>query len=76
MRYDVVLTYGGALGKQQYLMRRETNRSGSFSYFVLPLQYNYRGDSTMKARKIGPGAITAPTFGTILPATRSPARQL
>ena len=43
VRYDVVLTYGGALGKQQYLMRR-TNGAGSFSYFVLPLQYNYRGD--------------------------------
>lgn len=44
-RYDVVLTYGGALGKQQYLTRR-SNPSGSFSYFVLPLQYNYQGDST------------------------------
>jgi predicted CXXCH cytochrome family protein len=40
--YDVVLTYGGALGKQQYLMRRSND--GSFSYFVLPLQYNYEGD--------------------------------
>ncbi len=40
-RYDVVLTYGGALGKQQYLTRRE---NGSVSYFVLPLQYNYQGD--------------------------------
>ena len=43
-RYDVVLTYGGALGKQQYLTRR-SNPNGSFSYFVLPLQYNYQGDS-------------------------------
>jgi hypothetical protein len=42
-RYDVVLTYGGALGRQQYLTRR-TNQDGSFSYFVLPLQYNYQGD--------------------------------
>jgi cytochrome c553 len=42
-RYDVVLTYGGALGRQQYLTRR-TNADGSFSYFVLPLQYNYQGD--------------------------------
>lgn len=40
--YDVVLTYGGALYKQQYLTRRATN--GGFSYFVLPFQYNYRGD--------------------------------
>ena len=43
VRYDVVLTYGGALYKQQYLMRR-TNSDGSFSYFILPLQYNYQGD--------------------------------
>jgi hypothetical protein len=42
-RYDVVLTYGGALGRQQYLMRR-SNPDGSLSYFVLPLQYNYEGD--------------------------------
>ncbi|MBT8453737.1 MAG: hypothetical protein KJO40_17355 [Deltaproteobacteria bacterium] len=42
-RYDVVLTYGGALGAQQYLTRR-ANADGSFSYFVLPLQYNYEGD--------------------------------
>jgi len=44
-RYDVVLTYGGALGKQQYLTRRE-NASGSLSYFVLPVQYNYDGDTS------------------------------
>ncbi len=43
LRHDVVLTYGGALGKQQYLTRR-TNTDGSLSYFVLPLQYNYEGD--------------------------------
>ena len=42
-RYDVVLTYGGALGAQQYLTRR-INADGSFSYFVLPLQYNYQGN--------------------------------
>ncbi|MBW2718380.1 MAG: hypothetical protein JRD94_07425, partial [Deltaproteobacteria bacterium] len=42
-RHDVVLTYGGALEAQQYLTRR-TNADGSFSYFVLPLQYNYQGD--------------------------------
>lgn len=43
IRYDVVLTYGGALFRQQYLMRR-TNSGGSFSYFLLPLQFNYQGD--------------------------------
>ncbi|MFW2388564.1 MAG: cytochrome c3 family protein [Polyangiales bacterium] len=42
-RYDVVLTYGGALGAQQYLTRR-SNADESFSYFLLPLQYNYEGD--------------------------------
>ena len=41
--YDVLLTYGGALGKQQYLTRR-SNPDGMLSYFVLPLQYNYEGD--------------------------------
>jgi predicted CXXCH cytochrome family protein len=45
VRYDVVLTYGGALGKQQYLMRRLTAGDG-WSYFLLPLQYNYEGDAT------------------------------
>jgi predicted CXXCH cytochrome family protein len=44
-RYDVLLTYGGALGKQQYLTRRE-NADGSLSYFVLPVQYNYEGDTS------------------------------
>jgi hypothetical protein len=42
-RYDVVLTYGGAIHRQQYLMRRAT-MDGSLSYFVLPVQYNYQGD--------------------------------
>ena len=41
--YDVMLTYGGALGKQQYLTRR-SNSDGSLSYFLLPFQYNYEGD--------------------------------
>ena len=42
-RYDLMLTYGGAVEAQQYLTRR-SNADGSFSYFVLPLQYNYQGD--------------------------------
>ena len=41
--YDVDVTYGGAVEKQQYVTRR-TNTDGSFSYFVLPMQYNYQGD--------------------------------
>jgi predicted CXXCH cytochrome family protein len=44
-RYEVVLTYGGAVEKQQYLARSK-NMDGSFSYFVLPLQYNYQGDAS------------------------------
>jgi hypothetical protein len=44
-RYDVVLTYGGALQAQQYLMRR-SNSDGSLSYFVLPVQFNYQGDAS------------------------------
>lgn len=44
-RYDVALTYGGALFRQQYLMRR-TNANGSFSYFLLPVQFNVQGDFT------------------------------
>jgi hypothetical protein len=44
-RYDVVLTYGGAIQRQQYLMRR-TNGNGLLSYFLLPVQYNYQGDSS------------------------------
>ena len=43
-QYDVVLTYGGALAAQQYLMRR-ANGDGSLSYFVLPFQFNYQGDA-------------------------------
>ncbi|MGB5811169.1 MAG: cytochrome c3 family protein, partial [Polyangiales bacterium] len=42
-RYDVVLTYGGALFRQQYLTRRATS-DGSLSYFILPMQYNYQRD--------------------------------
>ncbi len=41
--FDVMLTYGGALGKQQYLTRR-TNDDGGLAYFLLPLIYNYDGD--------------------------------
>jgi hypothetical protein len=43
--YDAVLTYGGAIHRQQYLMRR-TNADGRFSYFVLPVQFNYQGDDS------------------------------
>jgi predicted CXXCH cytochrome family protein len=46
--YDVALTYGGMLSKQQYLMRR-TNADQSVSYFVLPLQRNVNGDDTNPA---------------------------
>jgi hypothetical protein len=42
-RYDVVLTYGGAVHRQEYLTRR-SNDNGSFSYFVLPIDYAYQGE--------------------------------
>ena len=40
--FPVALTYGGALGRQQYIARR-THADGSYGYFVLPLQYNATG---------------------------------
>ncbi|MFI5307282.1 MAG: cytochrome c3 family protein, partial [Polyangiales bacterium] len=43
--YAVVLTYGGALHRQRLLTRR-TNASGTFSYLVLPLQWNDAGATT------------------------------
>jgi predicted CXXCH cytochrome family protein len=43
--YPVVLTYGGALYRQQYLTQRR-NPDGSASYFVLPLQFNAAGLAT------------------------------
>ncbi len=51
--YEVALTYGGALGKQQYLMRR--GDPGSLTYFVLPLQYNYEGDPS-NGTEVGDGS--------------------
>ncbi len=42
-RYDVILTYGGAVNKQRYLTRF-TNDDGSFSYHMLMVQFNYEGD--------------------------------
>jgi predicted CXXCH cytochrome family protein len=41
--YDVALSYGGFLSKQHYLTRIP-NGDGSFSYYLLPLQYNVAGD--------------------------------
>ena len=40
--YPVVLTYGGALHRQQYLAQR-VDGQGRVSYFVLPLQFNATG---------------------------------
>ena len=42
-RYDVALTYGGALGRQQFVTRLQ-NANGTWSLFVLPLQFNHDGD--------------------------------
>ena len=43
--YPVVLTYGGALYRQQFLTQRR-NPDGTSSYFVLPLQFNSAGLAT------------------------------
>ena len=43
--YDVLMTYGGAVHKQRY-MTRFTNPNGTFSYYILMVQYNYEGDVT------------------------------
>ncbi len=47
-RYDVALTYGGALGRQQFVTRLR-NASGSYSLYVLPLQFNTAGDASATA---------------------------
>lgn len=44
-RYDVALTYGGALGRQQFVTRLR-NPNGTWSLFVLPAQFNAEGDAT------------------------------
>lgn len=46
--YPVVLTYGGALHRQQYLTRRDTG-DRSYGYFVLPLQWNAAGSEDFPA---------------------------
>ncbi len=43
--YPVALTYGGALERQQ-LLTRLANGNATFSYFVLPVQFNATGVST------------------------------
>jgi predicted CXXCH cytochrome family protein len=52
-RYDVALTYGGALGRQQ-LVARLRNADGAWSHFVLPLQYNHDGDPASADRAARP----------------------
>ncbi len=42
-RYDVALTYGGAFRRQQFVTRIR-NPSGTWSLFVLPVQFNTDGD--------------------------------
>ena len=43
-RYDVALTYGGALRRQQFVTRLR-NTNGSWSLYVLPLQFNHEADA-------------------------------
>ena len=47
-RYDVALTYGGALHRQVYVAR-VPNANGSFSYHPLPVQFNHQGDNRLPA---------------------------
>jgi predicted CXXCH cytochrome family protein len=47
--YPVALTYGGMLSKQHFLTPR-TNKDGSLSYFVLPLQHNANGNDANPSR--------------------------
>ncbi len=44
-RYDVALTYGGAVHKQRYLTRL-INPNGSLSHHTLMVQRNFDGDAT------------------------------
>nr|MBK7066808.1 hypothetical protein [Deltaproteobacteria bacterium] len=44
-RYDVALSYGGAVYKQRYLTRLR-NANGTYSHHVLPIQFNPAGNST------------------------------
>lgn len=43
--YDVSLVYGGALSRQLFLTR-VANANGTYSSYVLPLQYNLAGKNT------------------------------
>lgn len=54
-RWEVVLTYGGAMHRQLYLTRRRL-ASGELSYFVLPIQSNSNGDATVPSFRDGPFA--------------------
>lgn len=45
-RYDVVLTYGGALHRQRYVVRLR-NADGSRSLHLLPMQFNHQGDDAL-----------------------------
>lgn len=42
--FPIALSYGGVLGRQQYVTRR-SNADASYTYFVLPLQYNAQGST-------------------------------
>lgn len=47
-RYDVALTYGGALRRQRFVTRL-TNADGSRSLHLLPMQFNHDGDDRLGA---------------------------
>ncbi|MCC7538441.1 MAG: hypothetical protein IT379_19610 [Deltaproteobacteria bacterium] len=43
--YGVVLTYGGAVYKQRYVTRIQ-NPNGTWSHYILPIQFNTQGNDT------------------------------
>ena len=45
LHVDIALTYGGALGRQQFITRSR-NTDGSYTLQVLPMQFNARGDAS------------------------------
>lgn len=49
-RYDVALTYGGALHRQRYVARLR-NADGTFALHLLPMQFNHDGDDTLGAAR-------------------------
>lgn len=71
VRYDVALTYGGALRRQQFITRRRHD-GGTWSLFVLPMQLNHDGDAAATTSgRIRRASTRRPPTGSTPPATRA-----